>query len=283
MASSGTKVLHRGAVAVIIAVLACRPCLSTPSPEQASAFEADASCLLSGCEVEMTKCFDDAQCQEMLQCLITCGSDQKCAFTCFYVGNLSKASKDLLRCIEEEGCIKSPESQDECETPPVSTGVEGFELQDFVGEWYVVRGLSPQYDCWDCQRMRFGQLADSVLDYAYDVKPAANRTSVTFDCSVIPVNGTSSLFSVPYSFQDAIKGVDTWYVLDRNEDGTAVLIYYCGENDMLKSWYRGAIVMSTTRKVSDETLKQFDLTLSNSGLGISLDDFCENSLAACEF
>ena len=272
---------------MFLAMLACscRTSVSAPSPssDQTSPFEADASCLLSGCEDDMTKCFEDVQCTEMLQCLTACGPDQKCAFTCFYVEKLSNASKNLLRCIEEEGCIKGPEPQEECEAPASSTLVESFELQDFVGEWYVVRGLSPQYDCWDCQKMSFGSLVDGVLDYAYDVKPEANRTSVTFDCSVIPLNGTSSLFSVPYSFQDAIEGVDTWYVLDRNADDSAVLIYYCGENDMLKSWYQGAFVMSTTTAVSDETLEQFENALSNSGLGISLDDFCENNLGICDF
>ena len=277
----GAQVLRRGAFAVLMVVLACRPCLSAPSPEQTSAFEADGSCLLSGCQDKMTNCFGDDLCQEMLQCLTSCGSDQTCAFTCFYVDNLSKASKSLLKCIEEEGCIKAPESQEECEVPALTAREESFDLEDFVGDWYVVRGLSPQYDCWDCQRMRFGSLTDGVLDYAYDIKPAANRTSVTFECSVIPVNGSSSSFSVPYTFEDVIKGVDTWYVLDKSADNSAVLIYYCGENDMLKSWYRGAFVMSTSKSVPDETLEQFDETLSNSGLDVRLDDFCKNNLAVC--
>jgi violaxanthin de-epoxidase len=117
-------------------------------------------CLLSRCQLELAACVADEKCAESLVCLNSCygrPDEADCQIKC---GDLyaSKAVMTFNTCaITTNDCVKQKQDTGEYAVPPLANMAEGFDATVFGEEkrWYIVAGLNPDFDLFDCQEHFF--------------------------------------------------------------------------------------------------------------------------------
>ena len=126
-----------------------------------------ATCMQLKCMNELTMCLGDPTCAEALLCTSGCVTEpepERCQIECT-VSNYSPLLDLVMACTFEKGCF--PEPTYDCPIPPDATSLADIDVSDLEGDWFVVRGLSNTYDCWDCQRYRFSATSATTADYVY--------------------------------------------------------------------------------------------------------------------
>lgn len=236
----------------------------------------EAVCAVSKCAGPMVTCVLDGSCRSVAGCAARCarsaqGEDrQRCNIEC--VEDTPSARFDALSaCLGDHGCFPAPPAFD-CAAPRADQ-LAPVDLPALAGTWYVVRGLSRAYDCWDGQRMSFSPEKDGRWGYQYDYLVDGAERSIP--CTVAAPGGAPpGAFAVDY-LAHGLVGHDDWYFVGA-PDPDHLLLYYCGRS--ATDAYRGAVVMS---RVPDPTLPagleaELDATLAGSGLSVptSLAGFC---------
>lgn len=238
------------------------------------------ACLLLHCWKPITACILDGECRSQLMSLGTCvGKGGDAMMLCFIAAFSQPCDKLLamMACLGE--CM--PEPVPNCTVPTNRSQIAPITLADLEGDWYVVRGLSPVYDCWSGQRYSFHQTGATVSTYNYTYFPVDKDSPVAIKCTTTAIPFASNeteicpgRFRVNYTAY-GMPGVDDWYCLS-HPTADYVLIYYCGASPL--DSYVGGIVLSRTldTAIPQTVLDDFAFALANAGLSdpVTLADFC---------
>lgn len=179
--------------------------------------------------------------------------NQTCQVIC-ELTHPSTAFDTMSACLVKNGCM-SREPSPPC--PVLPSPVDAFDIaHDLVGGWWVLRGLSPTFDCFQCQSMVFhpmagrhggggltallrgapaavaspraGAGADEELFYNYTmrVEPGLEHT---VNCSVAQNRTTPGVMTVRYETA-GLPGTDHWVLLARDSASPPnwLFLHYCG-------------------------------------------------------
>ncbi len=244
-------------------------------------------CMTSQCSAEMQTCIGNSTCTQAMLCTSGCLSDlepERCQIECS-VTNYSPLLEDLMACSVEKGCF--PDSTYECPIPPDASSLADIDVGDLEGNWYVIRGLSNTFDCWDCERYTFTETSATTAhyDFLYTVESGVSDI-VPCTTTAIPFDGGAGTpdpgrFQVEY-YTIGMPGLDQWYMLDyANNDPDYLLLYYCGSGP--GTAYQGAVVLTRTPELAltQSMLDDFDAALSVIPDGPLMSDFCINDNSYC--
>ena len=263
-------------------------CALSSAVAWAGALEPDIACIAKSCGLPLASCALDHSCRTSLGCVQTCTADdpdtrQTCLIGC--VEATPSAQYDsLTSCIVEHSCLPKTKPR-ACPWPRRPNAMAPVTLSDLEGSWQVVRGLSPAYDCWPCQTMKFSQQSPSQsrYDYEYMVKaPVLSRIS----CSVNTMLGDTGepilgRFKESY-LAHGVVGHDDWFVLSHPHPDYA-LLDYCGASAM--DSYQGAAVITRQPNAEVPTAVQeaFRQALKEADFSppVTLDAFCPLDHRTC--
>ncbi len=246
-------------------------------------------CLMTNCWKPMVSCVINGQCRSELMGLSDCvykGGDEM--MLCFITAFSDPCDKmlDMLNCWGEANCMTPPTP--DCPVPTNRAQIAPVTLADLEGDWYVVRGLSTVYDCWNCQKYTFHQTSSTTSTYDYTYFPGGNQATIKCTTTAIPfADGETAIcpgrFRVDYMAY-GMPGADNWFVISR-PNSNYVFIYYCGAS-MMDS-YTGAIILSRTMdtNIPQNILDQFAAALANAGISepVTLGDLCTPDNSSCVY
>lgn len=150
-----------------------------------------------------------------------------------------------------------------------------FNAGYIYGPWYVVRGLNPDRDCFNCYNITFLAMHNNTF-YAVEhyEKLIDPRSYAEHDWTVLQWN-----VSTPGILQfDSASGGDTleWRILDYGDD--YVYSYYCGTNNG-KDPFHGSVVYSKTETLSKKVISKLENVASS--VGLKFDAYCEPANSNC--
>ncbi|XP_065896289.1 uncharacterized protein [Dysidea avara] len=238
----------------------------------------------------MTECEGNKICRDYIACNAKCLDQwdednttqkfqvQNCANICQF-SLYDKTIDKYMRCVTEHNCISLPLIPNTCRTSIVKP-VKQLSVKDLDGYWWVVRGYHKVYDCYPCQHTHFQAINDNSWEYAPSyVVPLANGShaviSQKFQMPVAPAGQ-----KISFKYYDAgLLHYETWWLLDKAEDGSYVTAYYCG-NTM--NWnYEGAIVMARNTSIPTNDYGKISMSFKTA-VGLDLSEFCQDDVMNCE-
>ena len=247
-------------------------------------------CLFEHCLTGMLDCFAvDKVCRDSITCVESCLADwdkdktkekftvQNCTNICQF-SYYDKTIDKFMGCVTDHNCIGLPPIPDTCRTSTVKPSKE-LSVKDLDGYWWVVQGYHPVYDCYSCQHPHFRMLNASFWEYAPSyLVPLANGSQVIIAQHFAMPNAPAGQ-NISFSYYDAgLLHYETWWLLDKADDGSYLLVYYCG-NTM--NWnYEGAIVLSRNTSLPEETYTKIAATYK-SAVGLDFSLFCKDDLEKC--
>ena len=275
-------------VIVATAAIGTVPLRFAPEDVQAGP-SVDLNCVVKNCLTESEACFGDKYCLGLMACERGCFSEwekdtspQKlkvlnCTSICqfSYLYN-QQVSSTFLGCVATHACLSIPAIPSTCHSSVKPS--QKLSVKDLVGDWWVVRGFHPVFDCYACQYFGF-QMSSSGVDYSASYKvPLANGSIATVSQKFSMPN-TAAGQGIKFSYIDAgVPLEDTWYLLDKAADGSYLLVYYCGTG---LTWnYEGGVVLSRKTSLPEEAYKKIASTY-NTTVGISFSKFCSPSVEGC--
>jgi hypothetical protein len=153
-----------------------------------------------------------------------------------------------------------------CRNP--TTTVPAIVDSQLSGDWYIVRGFNPLYDCFDCQVSSFAA-KDGIVNYhALFNMIASNGTEIWMTSDI---HGDDLATPGVISFDGMDNGLpdhQNWFVMHLDDD--TFVAYYCG---IVLSWhYEGFLVLSKTTTVNPD--REVDIQRIMADLEISESDMC---------
>jgi hypothetical protein len=131
------------------------------------------------------------------------------------------------------------------------------------GDWNVVLGYSPIYDCINCTFVHLNILPDNKIEYITDYYYSQGINGPLW--VTVPLNGVFDEENGVLNFdgrEDGLPHSEHWYILHADEESWSV--YYCGE---ALSWhYEGSLTFSRSYQLTDpkiQTIKQKMLKATN--------------------
>jgi len=241
----------------------------------------DLVCMMTQCGRETFSCLTDRDCFKTMACLLPCGDDQQCTFQC--TSNYeNEIFQELTACnIIKAGCIKlkDPKEKLTCDMKDMFAVKELTEKQ-IEGTWYIVRGLSPIYDCFPCQIFTFGRNSSDeslfvIMDYQVE-RISGEVVDKTVLEEISQNLGDKEGFLQMSGIQNGLYHEEEWRILHRNKN--FMLAEYCGT---MKNWvYKGAVAFSRNSPVSDEEMKDIETELQRHGF--TPDQFCAPKYVGCD-
>ena len=140
-------------------------------------------CMVTSCLGDLLGCVFNSGCIDQMMCVNDCTSDdpelkQQCIIKCV-ASDPNQKFLDLSMCITGNECVVMGGGY-ECPLPQNREQIAPMTLEDLEGAWYVIRGLSRTFDCWECQKMTFNQVDDITSLYYYEYAPADGQQSRMF-------------------------------------------------------------------------------------------------------
>lgn len=171
----------------------------------------------------------------------------------------------------------------------------GLELSSLTGVWYITKGWSPLFDCFDCQVHNFtydASLAKPLLgDLKYSVKKDLSCKAPE-KCEYLQREVHQSFAQDPgnaghlinhNNTAEELHYADDWYILAAKKE-VYTFVYYCGCNDA-SCGYGGAVLY--TRSPNFKDLSEQDVanikkaTFDAKVEGFTFDSLCTPSATSC--
>ncbi|KAL4227991.1 hypothetical protein ACF0H5_013429 [Mactra antiquata] len=244
----------------------------------------DIFCIAEHCSSQSAACVEDRDCRANMECSAKCGfSNFNCLYECINTYENQVYDKFMKCMVEDYHCLKlvSPDPSFRCKPPQAQ--VKNFSLSALNGKWYIVYGLNPEYDCFNCQISTYAPTPNSknlTLTEKYDVTMlnGSTRHRVT----VQQVQQRDIFNGGLLDFTNVMMGLmmyEKWQIIDFAESGNYAVIYYCGH--MTSDWYyEGGLVYSRTPTISSEDLVSIQTAISTK-LGHKLDQYCHLRTEDC--
>lgn len=242
-------------------------------------------CITTHCKQQAASCSMDANCKAALACIGGCVANwnndpspqnfkgQNCTNICASTYGSDPAFQAIFTCAAENMCIKLPPIPKTCKAPNVKP-IKPLSTKDLEGKWWVQRGYHKVYDCYPCQTMTFSPLNQTSWRYhpVFDAYTVNNSlVLVTSENYIMPNTQPGEEIKYTYKELGLIPLSDTWWVLDKAEDNSWIINYYCGS---LLEWnYEGATVLSKEKVLTPSAYMQIAESYRKA-VGLELQEFC---------
>ncbi|CAK8684118.1 uncharacterized protein LOC143455799 [Clavelina lepadiformis] len=232
----------------------------------------DITCLFEHCTNELGACMADMDCMRASLCVAPC-KDQSCIMHCM-INYGNDILDDFLNCAStEHACIIMP-SQD----PPVQCSIPDqtdstFQFKSLTGEWNVLLGLNPTYDCFPCQVTSFGAVnqdgsIDAVMSYQAMTDKGVMK-KLQQESTLVPDGDDPSLIHLSsYDYGSTLE--DDWLIID-HEENKFTLVYYCGKMPTGGGdywFYEGGVLYSKTKSLNQLDYDRISQSATNAGLNL---------------
>ena len=247
------------------------------------------ACLTEHCLASMVECQANKICREGIACNAKCLENwdedktkekfqvQNCSNICQF-SYYDKTIDKFMSCVTKHNCISLPLIPNTCKTATVKPAKQ-LSVKDIEGDWWVVRGYHPVYDCYRCQHPHFQPINETSWEYAptYVVPLINGSHEVISQKFAIPVAPAGE--NISFHYHDAgLLHYETWWLLDKADDGSFVTAYYCG-NTM--NWnYEGALVMARNTSLSDDAYTKIAASYKAT-VGLDFTEFCSDDVTSC--
>ena len=190
----------------------------------------NSTCITLHCSGYIAACLADQTCNANLQCSSGCDKgDDVCDMTCSFSYPTPRFD-NLLNCLYvDPGCItlpppSSPYNNATCRDP--TSTVEAVDENLLNGQWYILQGYNPLYDCFSCQQSTF-EITDGKIDYSalYTVI-AANGTEIWSTASMTGDSRITPGHLILDGHDNGLPDHQDWNVMHLSED--TLVVYYCG-------------------------------------------------------
>ena len=120
----------------------------------------DIACMFEHCLAESVICLTNQGCRDAIicdqKCLNEWDSDttkekfhiQNCTNICAWT-YVDKTYQKFIRCLTTHQCLTFPPIPKTCRAPNIHP-LKQLSIKDLEGDWWVVKGLHPVYDCYPC-------------------------------------------------------------------------------------------------------------------------------------
>lgn len=210
------------------------------------------TCITMHCGSKIAACGMDEICRQNMQCAGGCAEgNTTCTFYCSESYQTPTVDA-MMRCMfVDHQCLSLPPpdpiNNATCREP-TSAVVPAIDQALLDGEWYVIGGFNPLYDCFDCQELFFNWAVDENGQWNYRAHYdliAVNNTLIWNDATMVGHENTPGIISM-FGSSGGLDNNQDWYFLYQDE--TSVLAYYCGNT---LSWkFEGVMMMSKTREMN---------------------------------
>ena len=199
-----------------------------------------------------------------------------CTYTCSQSYD-NQYYDDMMSCLlVDYECLSLPPPDEyndaTCRDP--SSSALTIDDDTMTGDWYVLQGYNPTYDCWDCAKQTFDTIGDEVDYAAFFNMLAANGTEMWVSSAY---TGTKSSENTVYlaTTDFGMPDEQTWYPMYRSEN--TLVTYYCGS---VMSWhFEGLLVMSKTTSLDEAD--QANVLQVITDLGFTEDELCTTKPETC--
>ena len=233
-------------------------------------------CMMFHCASQSAKCFADSDCRSLMMCMTGCGlSNQTCQFDCLYSYE-NDIFDDFMKCAAtQHNCIElaPPNPPVVCKKP--QNVVKNFTLSMMEGSWYIVKGLNPIYDCFDCQITRFFPDHSQQIVHVNEkfLVHSLKGTDITryVNETVTQPNPAAGGIVTYSSSQMGHNTVSEWRVLDQGANNEYLFMYYCG-SIAADYFYEGSVVYSKTPQLATDAWQNIQKVAHS--LGMDTGKFC---------
>ena len=242
-------------------------------------------CVAKHCAKQSATCFADKACRENLGCAAKCFGDwdkdktaekfsvQNCTGICTFSYS-SNAYTTFMTCLAEKQCMTLPTIPNTCKGPSNITLLKEIPITQMEGAWWVVRGYHPVYDCYPCQNDHLSPHNSTAWVYSphYQVYLANGSLGLIDQSGFVDTTTTNSAAGYKIAFEDAgISNYETWWIIDRADDRSYYLIYYCG--NVLQWYFEGAIVLSEAPELPEKSVSAITDSYKKA-TGLDFSKFC---------
>ncbi|KAL3842069.1 hypothetical protein ACJMK2_020134 [Sinanodonta woodiana] len=242
-------------------------------------------CMVEHCSSEMFKCVEDADCRHTMTCMQSCVmNNHTCMYGC--LNTYEDATFDsFMNCIVDgHHCMKLEPPDPGFRCNPPAYYMKNFTLDQLVGSWYIVRGINPDYDCFDCQISTYTPdpaSSNYTLTEKYDVT-MLNR-SIRHRVAVQQVQQRDPQNGGLLDYTDTLMGLtmyEKWQVIDYDITGQYAVLYYCGH--MSDDWfYEGTLIYSRAPALRNVDIPTITNVLKTK-VGLDFSKMCVPKSKMCE-
>lgn len=238
---------------------------------------ADVGCMTKNCATELLEAWNSPRGRKEILCLNTCGpNDTGCQMKCVNMHEDPTALKDFTSCVVgKHRCLPQRNEVGLNWVPPPNTLVQSFNLEDYLGHWYITHGMNQVLDCFPSQEHQWVGITSNTVqvDIAYEVESFNPRKPVSNvfyqrDMSETFFQSLESPGLMKASGETDLHQNDDWYILGANKEKGYMIVYYIGCND---AWcgYNGGNVYSRTPALSEEAKKEVEAITSAAGINFN--------------
>lgn len=249
-------------------------------------------CLTEYCRMEVENCEKDMSCAQGLECITRCvkmwANDttpqkfkaQNCTNICAFT-YADEAFVAAMTCAIEHKCVELPPIPDRCLSERLKIQKK-VTVRDLEGSWWVVKGGNQVYDCYPCQHWSFREESTTRWIYQPTYEVYLEDGSLKMVNQTIMWDIPDPMAASEVSFEYTLVGLplqERWYLFDMAEDGSYVLVYYCGH---ALDWYHdGAVVLSKEKILPEADMMRVE-TSFREALGIDIaTEFCNTRTMNC--
>lgn len=188
------------------------------------------TCITRHCSGDIAACLGDEVCRENMNCAGACEGDSGCTVQCSY-SYQAETIDNMMSCLfVDYECLSLPPpdpiNDATCRDPKNTVASVDNDL--LMGDWYIVAGFNPLYDCFDCQVSTYS-IKDGKLDYsALFNMPAANGTEIWPTDEMLGDDQSTPGHMVFDEVEFGLPHHQDWYVMHLDED--TMMCYYCGDS-----------------------------------------------------
>ena len=208
------------------------------------------TCVKRHCTDQIKACLGDGTCVSDLGCAAGCVQDSMCTFNCSET-YATPVYDSMMSCmLVDHQCVSLPPPDSynnaTCRDPTdLALPIDDDTLN---GDWYVVKGYNPTYDCFECAKQSFKTEGQDV-QYSAEfnmINKMGKEQWVTSDYTGKRNDDGKTVFLHTVDF--GLPDDETWYVMHSDED--TLVLYYCGS--VLTWHFEGLLVMSSTTALNPE-------------------------------
>ena len=244
-------------------------------------------CVIEHCIKQSAGCLLDANCRSAISCAQKCMAEwdedktpekfhvQNCSNKCSFTYE-DAAYVNFMGCLSGNKCIAFPPINNTCRAPNVHP-LKQLSLKDMQGVWWVVKGYNPVYDCYPCQHLNYTPINETFWNYTafYQVYLVNSSLELVSTSAAIPSSPPGQNISFVYN-DVGLYHYETWWLIDKADDGSYILMYYCGHT--LQWYYEGALVLARNRTL-DEAAYADIASAYQKAVGLDTSQFCNTTTA----
>ena len=240
-------------------------------------------CVIEHCIKQSAGCLLDANCRSAISCAQKCMDKwnedktpekfhvQNCTNDCSFT-YADAAYEDFMGCVSGYQCIAFPPINNTCRAVHP---LKQLSFKDVPGDWWVLKGHHPVYDCYPCQRFELTPINETFWNYSalfqvYLINGSLKLWSLNVP---IPSSPPGQKISFVYNYV-GLYHHETWWLIDKAEDGSYALMYYCGHT--LQWYYEGALVLGHNRALSNAAYANIASAFQQA-VGLDTSKFCTPS------